>query len=303
MSISRISGVLAVLVALGSASACERHDIRPMEAHRSGAPRTVDASANRRQAPTAEPSVAHGLWVWRTQYHLDQEGALLATCKAASVTEVYLAVTAGLLGDPRLPPLVLSLRRAGLRVEALLGEASWYDISGRPRMLRMLDAVAAYDDRVSTASRFQAVHLDIEPHQLPENKGRREWLPTLAETLQIARERTVRSDLSLSADVPRFAITDASEETRAAFAAAVPRLFLMLYELRDRRPEAEVNAAAETAQRAYAHAAGTMVIGVSVEDFAELGPVLGALDAARPGGLHYGGWAIHDERRLAERLR
>lgn len=246
--------------------------------------------------------MAHGLWVWRTAHHLERgDAALVATCRAASVDEVYLAVDARVLVDARLPLLVTRLHDAGIRVEALMGDATWYRTEARPRMHALIDAVGAYDEKAPDAARFDGVHLDIEPHQLRENKGTRTYLPALAATLREARVRSDGLGLTTAADLPRFAIEDAPE-LRAAFTAAVPRIFLMLYELRDRSTERLLRAARATADLAFpgGESKGTLVIGVSVDDYdgAELGSRLAALDAGRPGGAHYGGWAIHDERRL-----
>src|SRR5207248_10101357 len=99
----------------------------------------------------AERPVAHGLWVWRTTELLPNPAAattLRAFCAATGVTEVYLSVPRAALSDARLPALVSTLRRGGLRVEALMGEPGWYRASARAGLL----------DRIAEIGRFDAAH-------------------------------------------------------------------------------------------------------------------------------------------------
>ena len=256
-------------------------------------------------AVPAPPVYAHGMWIWRTQFHLEHGdgAALLTTCRTAGVLELYLAVESRFLADARLPPLVATLRRGGIRVDALIGDATWYQPEKRQNMFATIDEIAAYGKRVTDPmSRFVGVHFDIEPHQLPQNKGVRTYLPALADTLRAGRDRAGAFGLDAAADLPRFVIEDAPQ-LHHAFANAVPRLFLMLYELRDKSAPALVQTAASVVESEYRNeGAGAMVVGVSVDDYADVAANLRALDAAKPGGSHYGGWAIHDEARYDRRL-
>ena len=287
----------------------QKSDVRVL-APASKAPRKLTTDAGKASAaPAPAPVVsavhgAHGMWIWRTTYHLGAGGAqLVATCRRGSVNEVYLAVDAPTLSDPRLPGLIVALRQGGVRVHALMGDATWYQPTKQQNMLKLIDAVGAYNAHVvNPRAHFVGVHFDIEPHQLPQNKGNRAYMPALVATLRAGRMHAEAFHLEAAADLPRFAITDVPELHRA-FVDAVPRLFLMLYELKDKSAGALVQSAADTVNDEFKGVApGSMVIGVSVDDYADVDGNLRALETAQPGGAHYGGWAIHDEARYARKL-
>lgn len=250
------------------------------------------------------PARARGMWVWGTKKRLADPRAttsLLETCRAVRLTEVYLSVNEGVLEDPRLPALVSALDSAGLRVEALMGEAVWYRPEMRARMLALIDGVVAFNER--SRARFAAVHLDIEPHQLPENKKNHAFLPALAETLREARARAEGHGMATSADLPRFAV----EAEGPLFARAVDRVFLMLYQLRDRGSPWLVSASRAVIDQTYAGLApvveGRLVVGLRVEDYPEdIDAMTKALDVAHRGHDRYGGWAVHDEAKYRARF-
>jgi hypothetical protein len=264
-------------------------------------------SVERRDAqsqPVGAPLGARGMWVWKTRARLPDPAfktSLLETCQKAKLNEIYLSVSTGVLEDPRLPELMTALRGQGVRVEALMGEAVWYKRDKRGAMHSMIEAVAAYND-AHRADPFAGVHLDIEPHQLAENRGGHTFLPDLAETLKEASDTARKRNLGLSADLPRFAL----EEQGPAFARAVARPFVMLYELRDRSSERLVSVSANVVERVYAglgpEVSGVLVVGLSADDYpADLEAMLAALDAAHAKGARYGGWAIHDEAKYRAR--
>jgi hypothetical protein len=111
--------------------------------------------------------------------------------------------------------------------------------------------------------------------------------------------------MSTSADLPRFAL----EEAGPSFAKAVPRLFVMLYELPQKSAPWLALASGGVIEQTYAGLTpaqrGRLVVSLRVEDYAgDLGTMVSALDDANGGSTRYGGWAIHDEakyRALARR--
>jgi hypothetical protein len=286
--------VAALLFANGCTCTAPAKQTQAQTAPDAGTPRSSDEA----------PALARGMWVWKTRARMPDpafKATLLETCARAHLNELYLSVSAGLLDDVHLGELVTALREAGVRVEALMGEAAWYQPEKRAPMLALIDAVASYND-THPRGRFSGVHLDIEPHQLAENRGARHFLPALVETLKAASELARRKQLTTSADLPRFAF----EESGAALAGAVDRPFVMLYELHDKSSQRLVAASAAVIEHTYRglapDVASRLVVGLSVDDYpAELEARLAGLDAAHGKLVRYGGWAIHDEAKYRAR--
>lgn len=243
------------------------------------------------------PERARGMWVWGTKRRLDDpDGAssLLETIRVAELTEVYVSLSQDVLDDPRLPALLDAIAARGVRIEALAGEASWSRPDKLAAVLAVVDAVATYN--AAHATRFAGLHFDIEPHQLPENRNDHAFVPALASALRAARERAAGAGLTVSADLPRFALA----EHGPLFAEAVQRPFLMLYELRDRSPEALARQSRRILDDTYRGASpalrGRLVVAVRMEDYpSNVDEVVRALDAAHIGDSRYGGSAVHDE--------
>ncbi|MDB4944039.1 MAG: hypothetical protein JWP97_3573 [Labilithrix sp.] len=248
---------------------------------------------------------AHGMWVWSTANRLaDPRGAerIIESSHEAGLSEVYLSVNNGVLRDKRLPALMDALGASGLRVEALMGEANWYQAEHRPEMLARIDEVAAFNKE--HAAGFAAVHLDVEPHQLEENKNNHAFLPELAQTLAEATAHAASLCMSTSADLPRFAL----DEQGPAFAQAVPRLFVMLYQLKDSSPDWLTAASGEVLDHTFRGLAGEqrgrLVISLRIEDYpGTLETMMSTLDQKHGNDSRYGGWAIHDEAKYRVRFR
>lgn len=253
----------------------------------------------------AVPTTAHGMWVWSSRTRLaDPVGTmtLMDTCRRAGLNEVYLSVNGGVLDDPRLAELVGALRSAGVRVEALMGDAVWYQPERRAPMVALIEAVAAYNRR-HPGTRIAGIHLDIEPHQILENRGKHAFLPALAETVSEAAALARKHGMPTSVDLPRFAL----EEQGPAFARTGARPFVMLYQLRDRSPAWLVKQSGSVIDHTYtgtdAALESRLVVGLRIEDYPEdLETMLGALEVAHGARARYGGWAIHDEAKYRARF-
>lgn len=295
--------VIALTAAAALAYGCTR--ARPAK---ESAPPPVAQTAEtlRKSDPDEVPSAARGMWVWSTKNRLaDPAGTmtLLDSCRRAGLNEVYLSVNNGVLDDPRMVELVTALRAAHIRVEALMGDAVWYQPEQRAPMVALIESVIAYDAR-NPGARIAGIHLDIEPHQLPDNRGRHAFLPALAETVAQATELAARHGLSTSVDLPRFAL----DEEGPRFARTGARPFVMLYQLREKTPAWLVKQSGSVVDHTYAGVddalASRLVVGLRIEDYpVELETMLGALDGAHGSRARYGGWAVHDEAKYRARFR
>lgn len=300
-SLSASVPVILMTVALLGACRCARAPVQRPTTPVSAAPSIGAATA---RASAEAPAQVRGMWAWSTRRRLDRPAgtsSLLETVRMVGLTELYLSVNDGVLDDPRLPAMLSELSRAGVRVEALSGDARWYLPEQRAAVLGFVDAVAAFNAR--GGPQFAGIHLDIEPHQLPENRGRHGFLPALADAIEAARAHAAERGLGTSADLPRFAF----DELGARFAQCADRTFVMLYQLRERTPAWLVKQSDKTIEKSFgklsAGARGRMVIGLRVEDYgSDLEAMLEALDRAHENGSpYYGGWAIHDEAKFRAR--
>ncbi len=268
-----------------------------------GAPAAAETVA------TAAPQLARGLYVWKTAVLLDEtDGAthLRELCASSGVGELYVSTPPPVLQDPRFAPFLGALVRQGLRIEALFGEATWYRPDERDRLLGRIGDVARFNAAHAEA-RFAAVHLDIEPHQLPENKGpdNLTFLPDFTRAIASARDEAARAGMSLSVDIPRK-LFRADAPSRAALFVAAPRFFLMLYEIHDPSradPAAmltEVNAAVDQQLRLANEglepgAVGHIAVALRTEDYGTTtATVAQGMDSAHRGQAGFSGWAVHD---------
>ncbi|GEM_PF-1252328 len=158
------------------------------------------------QAAAAKPGRA--LWVWGRDL-LDKPGEadfLLDFAETRGVGTLFLNVSTQRL--QRTPdPYRAFLSRAHarrVRVEAMNGEAGWVLTGGRRHAAEFLVALRGFNEGEVEASRFDGVHLDVEPHTLDAWKGAGQ--AALAESyvalLTWCSDRAREAGLPLAVDVP-----------------------------------------------------------------------------------------------------
>jgi hypothetical protein len=254
----------------------------------------------------------HGLWAWKGPMLLAAaQGAerLREFCRAEDVNEVYLAVfSRGDLADAAaLSAVIAVLHHSDVRVEALLSSTD-ADQPGkhRDRLLHELRTIVQFN-RDHPRSRFDGIHLDIEPQQRAENKGagNLRFLPDLLATYRAARALAEPAGLAVNADIQNKLLKGSVAERRELL-QSLPRLTLMLYELNDRDGDSSADRKAATLRSASRRlldmayeglpdsGLATLVIGLRTPDYGELLPqMLKTLDEANAGNRHYQGWARH----------
>ena len=252
----------------------------------------------------------HGLWVWHgTTVLAAADGAvkLRDYCRARGISEVYVAVSdhGKMVLDRRVVDAIHLLHASDIRIEALLSSES-ADEAGRHRdkLIAQVQTVVAFN-RQHPGTRFDGVHLDLEPQQRPENKGPGNlvFLTGLVQAYRAAR--AAADGLSVDADIQTKLLKGSSAQRRELF-QSLPRLTLMLYELdtadahRDNAAKARQvkNASQKFMVMAFADLrdAGMAQLSVALRtpDYgAELPAMLTALDEANKSSAHYGGWAQH----------
>jgi hypothetical protein len=242
--------------------------------------------------------------VWRTGQLLattDEGTAFLELCRRLEVTEVYLSLPGDILRDPRLLPFLRALRASGIRIEALLGDATWYLPEKQAQLLSRIGEVTAFNTGHPKA-RFDGIHLDIEPHQLASNKGRsaHTYLPLLARNLEAAVSAAGLAGLGVTADVPRKFFRG-GEEDWTALRLACPTLALMLYDGEKGGTGVTIAERVTGVRRDFLEAAGTgsgaLLVGLRcVDQPDQVADLLSAVEAALSGHGGFAGVAIHDYR-------
>jgi len=199
------------------------------------------------------------------------------------------------------------LHRSQLRVEALLSSTDADEPGAhREKLLDRVSTIVSFDQQ-HPRSRFDGIHLDIEPQQRPENKGagNLRFLPDLVATFRAVRARAQGAGLTVNADIQNKLLKGSADERRTLL-QSLPRLTLMLYELSspaDGSSSAEKEQKLRTASGAFLDMAyrdlqgpdlATLVIGLRTPDYGALLPqMLQVLDDANGSNPHYLGWARH----------
>jgi len=262
--------------------------------------------------PLAADAPVHGLWVWKTSTVLAPAGAaetLRDFAKAHDINEIYVSVSRrdDVAHDAPLIALIDRLHQAHIRVEALLDSID-ADEAGQPRdsFLALARTIVQFNE-THPQSRFDGIHLDVEPHQRAENKGAGNlgFLSGLIETFRGVRAIASAAHLTVDADIPNKLLKGDLEQ-RKALLTSVDRVTLMLYELSSpddgKSDDSKVRKLQSAAERylsmAYAgldnaHVA-PMIIGLRTPDYRDKLPsMLKSLDERQSAQPHYLGWAWH----------
>lgn len=283
--------------------------------------RAVFLVASSCSALAADHRAAHGLWVWKSSEVLESpRGAetLRDFCLSETINEVYVSfsVSAGVSAEIRVAELIVLLHKSNIRVDALLSSEN-ADEPGehRERLLDHVRSVVRFN-RTHAASRFDGIHLDIEPQKRPENDGpgNLRFFPGLVDAYRAVRTRAEAAGLSVNADIQNKLLKGNVSERRRLL-SSLPNLTLMLYELDspgDRQnTEAKIQKL-RAASRNFLKIAyegldqpdlATMTIALRTPDYGELLPrMLRTLDEGNRSDPHYRGWAWHsygDSRNMA----
>jgi hypothetical protein len=258
------------------------------------------------------PATVHGLWVWKSPTLLAAPNAaesLLEFCKSEDINEVYVSISerSEAAEEGQLVHLIGLLHRAHIRVEALLSSTE-ADEPGKHRdtLLRHVQGIIQFNQS-HPATRFDGIHLDVEPQQRPENKGpgNLRFLPGLAEAYRAVCSVAQPAGLTINADIQNKLLKGDLGQ-RKMLLSAIPRVTLMMYELSSptdgETVEQKQDKASQSSQKfldmAYEGLTGPnlakMAIALRAPDYGKLLPLmLKKLDETNQSNPHYLGWARH----------
>ena len=190
-----------------------------------GSPATA---AGRDKAPV------HGLWVWKGPSVAEApRGAekLRDFCRSQSINEVYISASehGDTSGLARFSHLIDLLHQSQIGVQALLSSEN-ADQAGknREKLLDHVRAVVQFNQE-HPRTRFDGIHLDVEPQQRPENKGpgNLRFLPGLVDAYRAVRAIAEPAGLTVNADIQNKLLKGSLDERRMLL-SSLPQLTLAL---------------------------------------------------------------------------
>lgn len=146
-----------------------------------------------------------GSWVWNVSYYVANPNELFDFCKANHVTELYFSINRDVT-DSRYVDLIRRCGAYGIRVAALTGDPLWILPDKRGEYQNYLDRLDAINRLCGDGPRFYSLHLDVEPHVLPEVKqnGMEAYVSCFVDLIRDAREQADRRGLELEWDIPAW---------------------------------------------------------------------------------------------------
>lgn len=141
-------------------------------------------------------------WLWNTERIRSNPQDVLAFLTQNQVNLVYLQVNID-IPVSYYRSFIKESGARGIRVEALDGAPQWGLETERYRITNFLSWVQAYQNGAAAAEKFSGLHVDIEPHVLPQWKTDqtgviRQWQSNV---IYLGQE-AAKLNLSLSADIP-----------------------------------------------------------------------------------------------------
>jgi hypothetical protein len=168
----------------------------------------------------------------------------------------------------------------------------------RDRLVSRVRGIVRFNQQ-HPGQRFDGIHLDVEPHQRPENKGpgNLKFPPNLVGAYGAVRAAAEPARLMVNADIPNKYLKGGIRERRMLL-SAVPRLTLMLYELSSPGEGELKKAAQKSLDMAFDGLGGAdlakIAIALRTADYGDSLPaMLRTLDETFRGNPHYLGWARH----------
>lgn len=242
------------------------------------------------------------LWVWGASELLgneEYEAFFISFCRTKGIKKVFFSINKqlsdSLIQNPAVAKFIVRLHQRDIKISALLGENSYIYPTHREKLIRNLQNILSYNSMNEKEARFDAVHLDIEPHTLKEwETNKRELLNMLAETLTEAkRVISAGEGLQMEVDIPVFYDSVDRSILRKIIETA-DIVTIMAYE---RKQYDEVIEAVKTEAEEAVKAGKDIIIGLNAKDFseeAEMEELITKTGNRLSGIPSFAGFGIHD---------
>ncbi|MBN1655231.1 MAG: hypothetical protein JXA30_15790 [Deltaproteobacteria bacterium] len=157
------------------------------------------------------------LWLWTTARIIEDaeaQRALIDFCKRERLSDLFMQLPysarlkdgkwAIRFDEKEMGSLIAKLSRAGVRVDALDGDPRYALEHNHAKVIAVIQALVAYNNRASPERRFRAVRFDIEPYLLPEYGGgkKQDILRQYLNLLRGSRATARRGRLAFAVDIP-----------------------------------------------------------------------------------------------------
>lgn len=132
------------------------------------------------EGKASEPRM-RAMWIYKTELVMDsaeEQETLFEFCRQRQITDLFWQVhfsrggdgSASLDNEEMLRSFLGEAHRSGLRIHALTGDPSHVRPEKHERVLSSAAALVRFNRGSTEDSRFDGLHLDVEPHGLPDWK-------------------------------------------------------------------------------------------------------------------------------------
>lgn len=141
-------------------------------------------------------------WLWDTMQIVDHTESILQFAATHQISAIYLQINR----DVKLPYYKEFIRKAGEQgvvVDIMDGRPAWGLSENVNQIAAFLDWIEAYQSQAEADERFAGIHLDIEPHVLPEWKTDQERVISEWQgNVRYIMNRAAKMNLPVAADLP-----------------------------------------------------------------------------------------------------
>ncbi|MBD7967123.1 hypothetical protein [Paenibacillus gallinarum] len=151
---------------------------------------------------TSVPTSQTATWLWDTTQIKTAPDSVLTFAKENNLNVIYLQINRD-VRNRYYQSFIHNATLAGIKVEILDGRSSWGLTKSRQGLVDFIDWIENYQNEASETEKFSGIHVDIEPHVLPEWKENvdevvRQWQSNVNYLTSEAK----RLNMEIGADIP-----------------------------------------------------------------------------------------------------
>jgi|GEM_PF-221707 len=174
-------------------------------------------------------------WIWNGKLISEEKEEILAFAEQNGVDLLYLHIEQEPLDAEEYRSFIKEAGAKGIKVDALAGDPAWSLESNRESITEFMEWVGNYNRSVQAEERFHGVHVDIEPHVLPDwNENKEDIIDQWVQNIQYVVDQTRKiENLQVSADIPfwlhELSIEDKSQTVSKWLIENLDHITLMAY--------------------------------------------------------------------------